>query len=293
MKVRWELEAGAGSRGDRQRWGAGCALLAGGGSRNPGPPEGQRKVCHGHLAAPLGPHLACLGPESRAPAEEPCAKLWAVGTPALQPHEPPAQLRPRLLPTTRAWALLPRPTAGRPPGQTPSALRPADCPRGPHPRTQPPELGALMCCLLCIPGPTVQSGHFQASGSVSLSLFTACPPPRVCPARSSLPTSESPSRTPSLFSVVTGSLHALNHSQLHPLSSITWLDHFLSPPDRTVASQWPLPSPCPQPPSRTQFRPSCRSQVGPSPPGLLDVLRRESRSLRRPCAALGNWTSSL
>ena len=175
MKVRWELEAGVGSRGDRQRSGAGCALLAGGGSRNPGPPEGQRKVRHGHLAAPLGPHLACLGPESRAPAEEPCAKLWAVGTPALQPHEPPAQLRPRLLPTTRAWALLPRPPAGRPPGQTPSALRPADCPRGLHPRTQPQELGALMCCLLCIPGPTVRSGHFQASGSVSLSPFTACP----------------------------------------------------------------------------------------------------------------------
>ena len=141
VKVRWELEAGAGSRGDRQRWGAGCAFLAGGGSRNPGPPEGQRKVRHGHLAAPLGPHLACLGPESQAPAEEPCAKLQAVGTPALQPHEPPAQLRPRLLPTTQAWALLPRPPAGRPPGQTPSALRPADCRRGPPPQNTAPEAG--------------------------------------------------------------------------------------------------------------------------------------------------------
>lgn len=201
---------------------------------------------------------------------------------------------PASCPPPKPGLCSPGPRRAVPLGRLPRLSDPQTVVGGPHPRTQPWKLGALMCCFLCIPGPTVQSGHFQASGSMSLSPFTACPPhPRVCPARSSLPTSESPSRTPSLFSVVTCSLHALNHSQLHPLNSITRLDHFLSPPDCTVTSQWPLPSPCPQPPSHTQFRPSCRSQVCPSPPGLLDVLRRESRSLHRPCAALGNWTSSL
>lgn len=71
------------------------------------------------------------------------------------------------------------------------------------------------------------------------------------------------------------------------LDAITWLDHFLSPPDPTVTPQRPLPSS-----SHTQFHPSCRSQVGPSPPGLLDVLSTESKSYHRPCTALGSWTSS-
>ncbi|CAI9177366.1 unnamed protein product [Rangifer tarandus platyrhynchus] len=85
----------------------------------------------------------------------------------------------------------------------PSALRPQNS--APEPgalrsRDAAPEAGALMCCFLCVPGPTVQSGRFQASGSVSLSRFTACPPLCVCPASLSVPTSESAPRTPSVLS---------------------------------------------------------------------------------------------
>ncbi|CAN0544850.1 unnamed protein product [Rangifer tarandus platyrhynchus] len=95
------------------------------------------------------------------------------------------------------------PPAGCPPGQAPSALRPQNS--APEPgalrsRDAAPEAGALMCCFLCVPGPTVQSGRFQASGSVSLSRFTACPPLCVCPASLSVPTSESAPRTPSVLS---------------------------------------------------------------------------------------------
>ena len=171
-------------------WGGG-AFPAGKGSGNPEPPEGQRKVCCGHLAALLGPQTSPASALSdRAPAEELCAKSRAVGMPLPGPTSPLSQLRP---------ALLPPPEPGSAP-QAPSRLSAWAGSLGSQTPGRGPGARGPERCLLCVPGPTMQAGRFQASGSVSLSRFTACPPPRICPASSSVPTSESPPRTPSLLS---------------------------------------------------------------------------------------------